>query len=105
MAPKKSKSRSRSRCKSPKRTHKSKSRSRSRTRSASKSKIVKKLGITKDPAYIYFVEKSSVYKKKRGGKTKSKVASIGKTNIDHQKYFYFVTKHGDVGRAKRGRKH
>lgn len=61
---------------------------------------VKKLGITRAPGYIYFIDSDGdVSRSKRG--VKNSKSKVRRTNIIRQKGFlYFLDGNGDVSRSK-----
>jgi len=73
---------------------------------------VAKVGVTKEPGYLYFVDKQGDISRalmvrgggRKGRQKKEKVAKVGVTK--EPGYLYFVDKQGDISRAKmaRGRK-
>ena len=71
---------------------------------------VAKVGIKKEPGYLYFVDKDgdvSSAKMARGGSKGGKTQKVAKVGIKKESgHLYFIDKDGDVGSAKmsRGRK-
>lgn len=72
------------------------------------SKKVKKVGVSKQPGYLYFVDKQGDVgrvKMARGNKVqKSKQEKVAKTNVKKERgYLYFVDKQGDISKTKMAR--
>lgn len=66
---------------------------------------IARVGIKREPDYMYFIKGTSVYKVRRKKKGVSKYPHEKVASFKHERdnaYVYFVDKHGDVARAKRG---
>lgn len=69
---------------------------------------VKRVGVSKEPGYLYFVDKQgdvSRVKMARGNKNKkSKHEKVARANVKKEKgYLYFVDKKGDISKTKMAR--
>ncbi len=69
---------------------------------------VAKVGVKKEPGYLYYVDKAGDVSRvkmargrKKGGKPE-KVAKVGVKKEDG--YLYFIDKNGDISRAKMARR-
>ena len=65
---------------------------------------VAKVGVKKEPGYLYFIDKQgdvSRAKMARGGKKGGKPEKVAKAGVKKQAgYLYFLDKKGDISRAK-----